>query len=279
MGCCISKCGPDQHSLPLPASNHVEDKLVTSTSNKTSPSPPSPTSSASSFTCPAFSNSTISSASSLSSASSSSALTSKDRSFSNDFLWSCYKDNPHIVRINSLKEASLSLAPTKSQISKTNPSTAASTLKPPQKSVGPSVPLKRVRSSSPVNLARQKSFRKEPERPNSPCNVPNRTLRSPSPSRRFDGGSNNLSKRTMGPKANGEAHSQSVTSLMRRENRRAASPNQSLQGLRRRENCDFKIEERVVKEVVESKHEIESGAAMMEDIHNPLISLDCFIFL
>ncbi|KAI9097914.1 hypothetical protein K1719_025685 [Acacia pycnantha] len=277
MGCCISKCTPDPHSLPLPKFSHVEDKLVIPIRNKTSTSPPSPTSSASSFTCPAFSNTTISSSSSLSSASSSSALTSKDRSFSNDFLLSCYKDNPHIVRINSIKEASLSLAPSKARINnnKTNPSMAISRLNPPQKSVGPPMPLKRVRSSSPANLARQKSFRKEPERPNSPCNVPNRTLRSPSPSRRFDGGSNNLTRRMVSPKAKSEAHSQSVPSLTRR----AASPNQSLQGLRRRENCGFKIEETVVKEV-ESKHELESGMAMMEeDIHNPLISLDCFIFL
>ncbi|XP_054789247.1 formin-like protein 6 [Prosopis cineraria] len=270
MGCCISKCRPDQHPLPPPEFNHVRHKLVVPISNKTPPppSPPSPPSPTSSFACPVFSNTSISSASSLSSASSSSALTSRDGSFSNDFLWSCYKDNPHIVRIHSLKEASLSSVPTKAQINKTNPSN------PPQKSVGPPVPLKRVRSSSPANLARQKSFRKEPERPSSPCNVPSRKLRSPSPSRRFNGGIDNLSKRIMSPKANYEAHSQSVSSSMRREKRRAASPT----GLRRRENCGFKIEETVVKDVG-SKHEVESGLGMTEDIHNPLISLDCFIFL
>lgn len=84
----------------------------------------------------------------------------------------------------------------------------------------------------------------------------------------------------MSPKVNGEPHTQSVSSLkLRDNNKRASSPNQNLQGLRRRQNSNVKILETVVKEV-ESKHDMESGVGtMMEDIHNPLISFDCFIFL
>lgn len=52
-------------------------------------------------------------------------------------------------------------------------------------------------------------------------------------------------------------------------------------GLRHRETCNLrvgsKIDETVVKDVMSSNHEVD--ATMMEDIDNPLISLDCFIFL
>lgn len=274
MGSCISKCRPNKHSL-----NHFnKDKLVIShqppptpttllhSSNKISPSPPSPTSSISSFTC--TTSKTISSASSFSSTNSSS-LSSKDRSFSNDFLWSCYKENPHIItRINSLTK------PTPQPKKIINPS--------PTKQ---NMPLKRMRSNSPTNLTRQKSFRKEVE-PQLPLR-PNRMLGSPSPSRRFNGSvvsttisDNSVSKRmSNSPKASVAHSSRSVNSTsIRKESVRAAaiSPNNSLRRVRS-SGLSLRHRETVVKDVISGNHH--NIDSIMEDIDNPLISLDCFIFL
>ncbi|QCE15706.1 hypothetical protein DEO72_LG11g2718 [Vigna unguiculata] len=316
MGCCVSKCRPDNKPSPEQHQNQfnfnlVQDKLAPPpptlySSIKISPSPPSPTSSTSSissFTC--TTSNTISSASSLSTASSS--LSSKDRSFSNDFLWSCYKDNPHITRINSLREASLSLMPpTKPRphhrkLTNINPSPPPKpnllTRKqsPPPQSF--SMPQKRVRSNSPTNLARQKSFRKDTERSitvNYASDMHSRILRSPSPSRRYVGdkcGSANLatdnvvSRRMMnGSKVSVPAvHSHhSGFPSTRKESVKAESPRRVLNsaGLRNNETCTFgagsKVDETVAKDVV-SDHDMD--LTLMEDINNPLISLDCFIFL
>ncbi|CAJ1974296.1 unnamed protein product [Sphenostylis stenocarpa] len=320
MGCCVSKCRPDCKPSPEQLQNHfnfnlVQDKLppplpTLYSSTKISPSPPSPTSSTSSissFTC--TTSNTISSASSLSTASSS--LSSKDRSFSNDFLWSCYKDNPHITRINSLRDASLSLTPpTKPRpqhrkVTNINPSPPPRpnlvTLKqsPPPQSF--SMPQKRVRSNSPTNLTRQKSFRKDTERSitiNYASNLHSRTLGSPSPSRRYNGdkcGSGNLatdnvvSRRMVNnSKVSVRAlHSHhSGVPLTRKESVKAASPSNCSRrvlhsaGLKHNETCTFgvgsKVDETVVKDVVSDQ---DMDLTLMEDINNPLISLDCFIFL
>ncbi|KAK7351079.1 hypothetical protein VNO77_10253 [Canavalia gladiata] len=306
MGCCISKCRPDnKHSLEEQQQqqhhhhfNHLQDKLVISqapptptlySSTKISPSPPSPTSSTcsvSSFTC--TTSNTISSASSLSTASSS--LSSKDRSFSNEFLWSCYKENPHITRINSLREATLSLPkPHYRKIninpSPTQPNLATTNHSPPQKIVNVgsfSMPQKRVRSNSPTNLTRQKSFRKETER----C-MQSRTLGSPSPSRRFNGdkcGNANLGT-TLADNSASKRIMNSPKVSVRKESVKAPSPNNSSRrfqcGLRHRESCSTfkigsKIDETVVNDVL-SHHDMD--VTLMEDIDNPLISFDCFIFL
>ncbi|KAJ7959204.1 integrator complex subunit 6-like [Quillaja saponaria] len=300
MGSCISKCIPNKEKfLEEDQFNHViiHDKLVISqppktptfsNSNKISPSPPSPTNS-SSFTCTNSTN-TISSASSLSS-SASSILSSKDRSFSNEFLWSCYKDNPHIIGINSLKEKSLSLlsttkAHTQNLKNSSNflakPTAATGKHSSPKKVIVSNIPQKRVRSSSPANLTRQKSFRKEPQYWPASYSMSSRTLRSPSPSRRFS--INGI------PKANTVDHNHSVSSLMRKENNqlRPASPNNNSRrlinnsGLRyNKETCTYrvgsKIDEAAVEKALSNHDHVDSN--FMEDIDNPLISLDCFIFL
>ncbi|KAG5036200.1 hypothetical protein JHK87_011110 [Glycine soja] len=325
MGCCVSKCRPEYKPSPEQEHhfnfNHVQDKLPISqapplpptlySSTKISPSPPSPTSSTSSissFTC--TTSNTISSASSLSTASSS--LSSKDRSFSNEFLWSCYKDNPHIItRINSLRDStSLSfMPPTKPNrkvvnINPSPPKPNLATLKqsPPQNTVGSfSMPQKRVRSNSPTNLTRQKSFRKDTERSvtiNYASNMQSRTLiRSPSPSRRFNGdkcGSANLgitinsSKVSSVSGVHSNSHHHSVLPSTRKESVKAVSPNNNNcsrrvlhSGLRnthetRTLGVGPKVDETVVKDVVS---DLDMDLTLMEDIDNPLISLDCFIFL
>ncbi|KAJ0087109.1 hypothetical protein Patl1_08230 [Pistacia atlantica] len=307
MGCCISKFRPKKSKISIEELNHVQDKLVISQapkiptpihlSNKISPSPSSPpscTSSVSSFTC--STGNTAESCSSISTASS--VLSSKDRSFSNEFLWSCVKENPHIVRINSIKEAALSLATSKVHAQKFD-SPAKSFLAPtpikhsiPQR-VNGSTPQKRVRSSSPTTLTRQKSFRMEPERQNSSYSLPSRTLRSPSPSRRFTSGESNrgfltnttkesCSKRVVGAKVNAI---NSVSSSLRKENFRPASPsNNNSMGLRlcsrNRDTCTYRIGSKIDEVAAgEAVAQHESECIPMEDIDNPLISLDCFIFL
>ncbi|KAE8666654.1 pentatricopeptide repeat-containing protein [Hibiscus syriacus] len=318
MGCCISKCKPKK--CYIEDFSHVQDKLVISSSQqapktpipltkKISPLPLSPTisssSSVSSFTCSTISTATGSCSSALSSASS--VLSSKDRSFSNEFLWACVKENPHIVRINSIKEASRTLAVTKSpsQISNTpvKPVVALAKQGSPTREKG-CTPQKRGRSNSPSTLTRQKSFRKDPDyRLNSAYNyLPSRVLRSPSPSRRFNGDNNNnnyrgllastskeicSSKRIVGPKVNAL---NLVSSSQKRENLRVSSPKLNSHDpttplkscLRNRETLvhriSSKIDETALRAALSSQKENES-VTMEEDIDNPLISLDCFIFL
>ncbi|KAH7523580.1 hypothetical protein FEM48_Zijuj06G0027000 [Ziziphus jujuba var. spinosa] len=321
MGSCISKCIPRKHphfqeeEFDHP---HVQDKLVISQasttpiniiplSNKISPSPPSPsnstTSSVSSFTCTTTTNT---SSSSSTSSSGSSVISSKDRSFSNEFLWSCYKENPHIIRINSLKEATLSSLPV---------SKPREHLDSPPKPVLPSTFLKqsnqqkmnwsatpqkkRVRSSSPT-LTRKKSFRKEPDQrltsTTSYSLQSTRTLRSPSPSRRFSNGGVLITN------AQRECHSKRMSCtctvgnpkciLRNKENVRPASPNSNIINSSRgigtysRSGRDTgiprigsKIDEIAVGEALAPLHDHDIDSIPMEDIDNPLIALDCFIFL
>jgi hypothetical protein len=301
MGSCISKCRHKKHSLKkhsLEESNRVQDKLVISQapktpniphSNKISPSPPSPTtsiSSTSSLTCATSNATTVSS--SLSSTASSEILGSKDRSFSNEFLWSCIKENPHIIRINSIKENAFLLAPTKAHPHKYSDFIAKPMAAPAKQSIPPKVvgstPQKRARSRSPAPLTRQKSFRREPEWPNPPYSLPSRTLRSPSPSRRYNGDRS-------GPISTNasvlESHSKRIVgSSLRKENIRPASPNNIVSSrprpcLRNKETFTHRIGSKIDEFAVGkalSDHEM-IDSVPMEDIDNPLISLDCFIFL
>ncbi|KAK3230529.1 hypothetical protein Dsin_002410 [Dipteronia sinensis] len=309
MGCCISKCNPKKtHSFEEECDNNlVQDKLIISqqqqqpppktlnihVSNKISPCPPSPPTSSSSsnissFTC-TTSNTTDSCSSSLSTTSS--VLSSKDRSFSNEFLWSCVKENPHIVRISSIKEASLALSTNYNKVQSPHK------LQPPLKQ---SIPQKRVRSNSPITLTHQKSFRIDPaaadQRLHSSYSLSStRTLRSPSPSRRFSSVDNNrgfstsspkemsCSKRMVGAKVNAIHNSASVSSYLNKkdQNFRPGTSTGLRVALRNRETYTHrigsKIDETAVREALAAHHESES--VPMEDIDNPLISLDCFIFL
>lgn len=309
MGCCISKYKPNKtHSIDEFDDDddtiRVQDKLVISQQannktpnvlppNKISPSPPSPpssTSSVSSFICTSSSSSGTESSSSVSSGTVSSVSSLKDRSFSNEFLWSCVKENPHIIRINSIKEASRGLATTKLEAQKLD-STVKSIVATVKHSS--STPQKRVRSSSPTPSFRQKSFRKDPERQNPSYILPSRGLRSPSPSRRFSGDSSrglllttkeSCSKRLVGNKVNPAANNP-VSSSLRKENFRAASPsNSNSAGLRvclkNRETFTHRIGSKIDEvAVAEALAHQNTDPIPMEDIDNPLISLDCFIFL
>lgn len=250
MGSCISKCKPktikqlpprfDFNNVVIPQQQQQPKLITTSPSslilnNKISPYPPSPTpsiSSISSLTC-FSSNSSSTTNTSFSTASSRSPILSN-----HDYLlWSRYKQNPHVVRINSLKARAFSPP--------VRPLSPVARHPSPQR-VSRSTPIKRVRPASPSPV-RQKSFRKV-ERPPS----------SPSPSRRFGmtgtgappGVKKQLGVRDCGMK-------KEITCIHR---------------------ISSKIDEVAAREAVLKDEDFDSVVAM-EDIDNPLISLDCFIFL
>ncbi|CAK9140422.1 unnamed protein product [Ilex paraguariensis] len=299
MGSCFSKCTPKKRKFKEEF-NHVQDKLVISQAppavsplslptHKTLPPPPSPPTSSTSSGC------SLSSSLSLSSSCSSSVLSSRDRSFSSEFLWSCVKENPHIIGLDTIK-GSLE-QPVKNRIHARKFDLPAKTIVAPPSQKQPvaemvlhSTPQKRPRSNSPT-LTRQKSFRREPERPSSTYLHPNRTTRSPSPSRRFNGDNcRGVSKNTQQEIS---YYKQSVGSMEnavnssglfgRKENLRPASPNNNLgryhSSLKNKvayAHQVAKVDEISVPAAVSSQN---VDPIPMEDIDNPLIALDCFIFL
>ncbi|GLT34296.1 hypothetical protein SLA2020_088190 [Shorea laevis] len=303
MGSCFSKCRHKKYSFEEKEEEfeHTRDKIIISQtpknplpiSNKVSPFPLSPittTSSCfSSASAPSYTSTTSSNSTSVSSCSYS-VLSSKDRSFSNEFLWACVKENPHIIRINSIKEAALASASSKPHAQKLeSPSKPVAV---PKKEKGFS-PHKRGRSSSPIALPRQKSFRKEPEVLNPGySSLQSRTLKSPSPSRRFSGefgrgiSSNtskaNCSKRFRGRKVT--PVNPVSSSSPRNENFHPVSPISSSSEqlrpcLRNRETCIHRITSKIDEIAVAAALTEQDGDTAMEDIDNPLISFDCFTFI
>lgn len=160
----------------------------------------------------------------------------------------------------------------------------------PEKNAG-STSQKRFRSSSPTPLPRQKSFRREPEGPNPTYSIPSRALRSPSPSRRYNGDrfgpvltnppTESHSKRMVGSKT---GTASSVPTSLRKESFRSASPNNNLSRprpyFRNRETTTHRIGSKIDEvSVGKALSDYDIEAIPIEDINNPLISLDCFIFL
>lgn len=299
MGSCISKFNSNKNSKEEQTQNIVQDKLVISqaplsistpppvpeTPKPPYPSPLSPTSSISassfsSFYCATSTNSTSSSNVSLSSSSSlsSSILSSKERSstFSNDYLRSCVKENPQMIKGKIDRFRDQTPRPNKTcgtklrnDISTQGKQIVAS----PKQSYNK--PKKRSRANSP-NLTRQKSFRKEPpER----ATTPSRIIRSPSPTRRFNGENYNY-KATMinqTPKYKRQPYDLKENS---RFNYRAAEK----ENIRRITSSPKNLSSTYVglnrmNEEFTSHHIGEELRIDHEDINNPHIALDCFIFL
>ncbi|KAL1543765.1 hypothetical protein AAHA92_20699 [Salvia divinorum] len=271
MGSCISKCKPKKKSKKEEedSSRHVvQDKVAISRdpppteitimpSHK--PFSPAPsTSSTASFS--SFSRSaaptTASSVSSSSSSSYSTNCVSKDRSFSNEFLRSCAKEYPHAaVGLNVEKTAPL--FPNKIPSRNLRPSPAPA-------------PKKRARAASPT-LVRQKSFRKE-------MSSPNRGLRSPSPSRRFNGEGNRIFPFRESGYNGKPAVSRGSNAAPKRESFRGAAANPKAElSVSRVYSSVRKIDG--FREHISSKIEGKEIDVVMEDIDNPHIALDCFIFL
>ncbi|XP_022993349.1 uncharacterized protein LOC111489389 [Cucurbita maxima] len=126
------------------------------------------------------------------------------------------------------------------------------------RSTSTSTPQKRVRQASPSPV-RQKSFRKEVQRP-----------LSPSPSRRSSGEKCRV--------ATGLITGASVKTV----GHKSRSPAKGCEMRKEKITCihriSSKIDEAAAREAVLNEGDLDSAAAM-EDIDNPLISLDCFIFL
>ncbi|OWM85134.1 hypothetical protein CDL15_Pgr027921 [Punica granatum] len=320
----------DHHVYDDDLYGFVQDKLVisqappfkvppTPLSNKISPSPLELsfssksastifTASKSSASSSVISSASSCSSSSLSTASSAPSLTSKERSFSNDFLLSCIKENPHVLRINNSVKAGD--YPVLSSPDIIHARGVGSPARPPIPSPArPSIPQKmpalqgptvqkRVRSSSP-NLTRQKTMRvAEPDSSACSQSLSSRVLRSPSPSRRFEGGDKKrgtlatstrevIGNRTRPVAANEESNSVCSTSpsmVRRKEHIRPASPNRNPITTRLRE-CAMSSESFAhqigakVEEIASKFSSPGDDVDSADDINNPLISLDCFIFL
>lgn len=317
MGSCISKCRSkkkfkEDHSL-------VHDKLVISqapvsvinpqiTDRPVSPAPSSVSSASfSSFSCSNGGPSNVfSMASSSSSSSSLCSACTKDQSFSNEFLSSCVKENPRVIGLNQTKKC-LEKSTVYSRIQPQN--NLEQLVKPfvepileksitvesfSDEMVQEETLKKRARAASPTPV-RQKSFRREH---NSATSNPIRGLmRSPSPSRRFTG--ENISRTT--PTNVSKNNSCRTSSLIlrantnisassgrKKENSRpqSASPNHDI----KRRNTAIVSKRDVINQQVNAKiddisigeFQCNQGMDMdpvLEDINNPLISLDCFIFL
>ncbi|KAK4352610.1 hypothetical protein RND71_028128 [Anisodus tanguticus] len=319
MGSCISKCNPQRNPQEDDDHHHecVKDKLVISQApispkkflpsstiqqhSKLVSSSPSSSSSSCLVSLSSFSSTAtnVTLSSSLSSSSSSSISSCfKDRSFSNDFLLSCAQEHDHILDIkknkatNCVSHQNTSTMSTSVKKYSRSPSSTLSKPPSPRRECNSTTPKKRPRANSPA-MVRQKSFRKEPDQQlikggnisNNTSNITytyhhfpstRTTLKSPSPSRRFP--SNNLNgessfRKSIASKGNnGSVVSRS--SSLRRENHftpknegkmRSAIP------------VSPKIDEMEIGEVKSSGQDLDSF--LMEDINNPLIALDCFIFL
>ncbi|KAL0326111.1 UNVERIFIED_CONTAM: hypothetical protein Sradi_5180400 [Sesamum radiatum] len=283
MGSCISKCRPKK-KFKEEDESHVHDKLVISqdpmiSSNLATlimpsekPLSPAPSSSSfSSFSCSSHSKcagtmaSSVSSSSTLSlSSCSSSVLSAKDR-----------KVHPGNLDPSPLLNVSPIVQKAKQSVQE-RPTISAPT------------PKKRARASSPT-LVRQKSFRKDQ---NPASSLPNRGLRSPSPSRRFSGensrsGSTNGTNESSGRspvtyKANA---SSTATSGVKRESFRApitASPSRDMMisrnfPVRKKDTFPQQVGKKIDEGVAAA--DLREMDTVMEDINNPLIALDCFIFL
>ncbi|XP_010501544.1 PREDICTED: uncharacterized protein LOC104778811, partial [Camelina sativa] len=224
----------------------------------------------------------------------SSISVSKDRSFSNDFLRACYQENSHVARINSLREASLSMKTTKPGY----PSRIDSPVLPNRYLTTPnranenpkrgSNGSKRTREPSPNHrsLTRQKSFRQDQERvvmsASSNSLTKGNFLKSPSPSRRYEGAflKSPSPSRRFGIAA-ADLTVNSVSSRVRKDSIDLYGPktccHKSNISETRIHRISSKIDETIIRKVV-TNHK-EPVVPMYEEVGNPLIDLDCFIFL
>ncbi|CAI9115554.1 OLC1v1016478C1 [Oldenlandia corymbosa var. corymbosa] len=330
-----------QSGIPIPksssssSSSRTHRKPVLPYSHTSSASSSSSSTTSFSSVSGGISSNSTSSEFSISSSSSSSssyfnpASISKDYrgSFSNEFLWACAKENPQIIGRSIIKGPGFDQKPSDYKVHRHNKFDSPTTnlvQKPAsvfmkqliRENQGGATPKKRARANSPT-LVRQKSFRKDPDPKvissspaNSTYHLPNRTalMRSPSPSRRFNGEiplrdspmkntakdpGTNYSRRSTVVKSNRQSTLSSAS--LRRENFKIPqSPNYDFgtkSGTIMKINRDAalishqqeigqknsKIE--VAEKELDKNQMQDLEAMVIEDVHNPLIALDCFIFL
>lgn len=293
----MSRCPSRVSPLNLPEKNRfnpipVPDKFIHIPDKLLPLSPPVKLASFSPIQPSTTSNSSLSSSSSSLSTASSISV-SKERSFSNDFLRACYQENSHVARIHSLREASLSMKTTKPGY----PSRFDSPVLPYRYSTTPNRAYedpkrgsncsKRTREPSPNHraLTRQKSFRQDQERvimsSSSNSLTKGKYLKSPSPSRRYEGNflKSPSPSRRFGMTAT-DLTVKSVSSCVRKDSldlsgrKTCHKSNRSEPRIHR---ISSKIDETIIREVI-TNHK-EPVVPIFEEVGNPLIDLDCFIFL
>ncbi|XP_010247471.1 PREDICTED: uncharacterized protein LOC104590485 [Nelumbo nucifera] len=300
MGSCISKCRPrsaaykefdlPQDKLEIPQASASASPQVLLPNKPSSHSPfDSPSSSSFSYTT-SFTNSSSSLSTFNSSPCSTSLISSKDRAFSNEFLWACIKENPQIVQTKPTPIKALTVKPPLRRFEAPSRLTAMPLKQSiPPRRIAPQ-PQKRGRDSSPT-LVRQKSLRRElAEKPNSPISsLPSRTFSSPSPSRRFNGDEYRAITRKSPQEScrrNGgfKTNVAKPTSLSgRKENLRPRSPSNNVcpEGTqsRKRETSTHHIRPGIDQNAVGELLSQQELNSLITGIDNPFISLDCFIFL
>eukprot|EP00268_Persea_americana_P037116 TRINITY_DN36712_c0_g1_i1.p1 TRINITY_DN36712_c0_g1~~TRINITY_DN36712_c0_g1_i1.p1 ORF type:complete len:308 (+),score=72.33 TRINITY_DN36712_c0_g1_i1:159-1082(+) len=307
MGSCISKCSSSSKDI-----NPIEDKIIIISQQSPYPSlptipiskkPHSPSLSSLTTATTTITTSSGSFSSTTTTTISSSSSSSKDGSFSNEFLWSCIKENPQIIQGDQVQLNPERKAPNKSPIptSQTQKSRAISA--PPKQSIPACTQLekpKKVRGNSPSPV-RQRSSRKEPER-QKPVSLPKRNSGSqsparrldcrglsPSPSRRFNGvASGDVSKNSQEANLKCGVACQNFNGETCKSVVGIAGINSGYTVAAGKENCPPRrgdcglrtqpqVDQNVVGEML-SNHDSNSSVSV-EDINNPHISLDCFIFL
>ncbi|XP_047314543.1 uncharacterized protein LOC124918433 [Impatiens glandulifera] len=309
MGSCISKCIQSKERVKekeQETDNIAKDKGVVSqvlvTNEVLSPrstviqqQPRSPPSS-SCTSLASFSSTTEKSiscsTSSLSSASS--CPSSKDKSFSNEFLLSCVKENPQIIiRKETLKKPNVQIySPSSLDKVQRQKTKVTSVTTHSQREVVGSTPQKRVRLSS-HNQPRQ--TRINPMRLPSPSpsrrfvvnnderNLmrPPSPLRTPSPSRRFVNCNDDRNSLYYKRKAsNSGAYSQfgkekeSIRQLSPSNNSKSKSGTSTC-----KQTCTYRVGSKIDEFEVAKTMAKQDLDVQIEDIDNPLITLDCFIFL
>ncbi|XP_051139732.1 uncharacterized protein LOC127257383 [Andrographis paniculata] len=288
MGSCISKCcRPPRKKKLKEEDDHggrgydhqedrhvvVQDKLVIEIPKIPSEKPPSPPPSKASSNNTKCTSSSLSLCSS-SSSSSSSYLSVKDKAFSNEFLWSCAKENPHVIgKINNptINSKMMLEKPHKIHPQTFDPTSyfATSTASKLQEMKASTPPRKRSRANSPT-IVRQKSFRRDQNVITH--SMPSRALRSPSPSRRFIN-----AKSVPTHESPGRRHV-----LSNCGNGPMECPNYHFDPSKKKDHIFSRRISTNIDDgasIGEIKFGQRTSNAVVEDITNPLIALDCFIFL
>ncbi|KAL5982728.1 hypothetical protein ACLOJK_016804 [Asimina triloba] len=339
MGTCISKCQttseeckqqhiqihkpctpPNDEEFKYPILRSPSPPTIPTSKNQHSPPPTySPVSSSSTTASDSSNVSSISTATSTTS-----SLNLKDRSFSNDFLKSCIKDNPHILKaeVSPRKQA-----PTNKSCVTTNQEWRIKTNAAAEKQQTPRIP--QIQYSQPTQvITRQKSSREDHTRRRSPAaSIHRRNSGGQSPSRRFNGGGpaaadhreplkkSVSSRRSLSPSHSRRFNAQDVpgsspiarrglsSSPSRRfingttdrcrsfaRNRTGSdqyyyckcrsTPFMENEVTRPAANCVRQIKSQFDRKAVgDAVSSQESDSLCMEDMDNPQVALDCFIFL
>ncbi|XP_026658623.2 uncharacterized protein LOC113462442 [Phoenix dactylifera] len=188
----------------------------------------------------------------------------KDRSFTNEFLLSCARENPHVIVLDPHKHRVTKPKPNKYPV-KTSPPPSKLVQGPQKQPIATgnqSLPSKHARSSSPPTLANRKSIRTELS---SAVPPPSSKLSPPSAHWRSTNATIIRQRHEVGVSGNAVP----LQLAARKEKTRRACVHQI-------HHTRCQVGENGSRAVF-SEHS--SRIPLMEDLNNPLISMDCFVFL